>query len=623
VVLAGTCWLSRAVAQEEPAGPSASPLAKALQTKVPLDFQQVPLTDVVEYLRTELKLNVVLDLKAAEKIGFNPAQTPVTLHVTHVPLRSALALLLEPLQLGFDDRGDVLFITSQEKLASRLTTVVYEVSDLVKAAPVQPPQEPNAPEQGPQFEYLPLLKSLRSTIDPESWVDAGGRGVVLPFEGTLVVSQTAAAHERIAFVLAELRRLQKLAPGEDGPADALSQALDQTVSLEFQDAGIPDVAAKLREMISADVLIDQAALAEGGIAEDTRLTGKVTRLPFRVALALLLEPYGLAWSRRHDAILITTSARGASDLYVRLYNVRDLPQELAPRVDEPGAAPSVGAPPQEQPAGAVGGLGGGFGDGLATPQPAAPRGPASLTQMVATLVQSGSWAELGGLADLGYAHGALIVRQTESGHAAIRKLLADFRQFRARLKGQAAAEEDPLAKLLATKVLVQFENVPLIEVLDKLATAHELAVALDLKAFFDAGMAIDAAVSLKLADVRLDEALRRMLDPLELTFVPKDGAIYVTTPDGASRLLVTRFYDIRDLLPPKFPAAMAGGVDDRSLVGVITDTIAPDSWTEVGGYGALVVLPDSLAIDQTPEVHDRISALLAELRKVRGQRRRE
>jgi hypothetical protein len=160
-------------------------------------------------------------------------------------------------------------------------------------------------------------------------------------------------------------------------------------------------------------------------------------------------------------------------------------------------------------------------------------------------------------------------------------------------------------------------------VLDKLATAHELAVALDLKAFFDAGMAIDAAVSLKLADVRLDEALRRMLDPLELTFVPKDGAIYVTTPDGASRLLVTRFYDIRDLLPPKFPAAMAGGVDDRSLVGVITDTIAPDSWTEVGGYGALVVLPDSLAIDQTPEVHDRISALLAELRKVRGQRRRE
>ncbi len=62
-------------------------------------------------------------------------------------------------------------------------------------------------------------------------------------------------------------------------------------------------------------------------------------------------------------------------------------------------------------------------------------------------------------------------------------------------------------------------------------------------------------------------------------------------------------------------AAMA---DFDTLIELITSTIAPDTWDEVGGAGAIEPFPVnlSLVISQTQEVHEQIADLLDQLRRL-------
>jgi general secretion pathway protein D len=68
------------------------------------------------------------------------------------------------------------------------------------------------------------------------------------------------------------------------------------------------------------------------------------------------------------------------------------------------------------------------------------------------------------------------------------------------------------------------------------------------------------------------------------------------------------------------PGGMGGGVqpDFESLIELITATIAPTTWSDVGGAGAVKQFAGnlSLVISQTQEVHEQISDLLEQLRRL-------
>lgn len=68
------------------------------------------------------------------------------------------------------------------------------------------------------------------------------------------------------------------------------------------------------------------------------------------------------------------------------------------------------------------------------------------------------------------------------------------------------------------------------------------------------------------------------------------------------------------------PGGMGGAAmaDFDTLMELITSTIAPDTWDEVGGAGAMEPYPTnlSLVISQTQEVHEQIADLLEQLRRL-------
>ncbi len=101
-----------------------------LKDPVTLEFVETPLSDVIDFLRDYTQVNIVLDKLALEEEGVT-SDTPVTIHVEQIALKSALKLLLGGLNLTYLIKDDVLQITSQNQAGNELIHKVYPVADLV------------------------------------------------------------------------------------------------------------------------------------------------------------------------------------------------------------------------------------------------------------------------------------------------------------------------------------------------------------------------------------------------------------------------------------------------------------------------------------------------------------
>jgi hypothetical protein len=101
----------------------------ALSEKTELDCDETPLREVVAALAKRHNLSIVMDRPALDAVGIQE-DTPVTLHVKAVTLRSALRLMLEGLDLSYLVRYETLQFTTRDRVVENLVTRVYKVRDL-------------------------------------------------------------------------------------------------------------------------------------------------------------------------------------------------------------------------------------------------------------------------------------------------------------------------------------------------------------------------------------------------------------------------------------------------------------------------------------------------------------
>ncbi len=230
----------------------------------PFDFQQTPLSEVIDFLRDATGVNIVVDWRGLELSGIT-SNEPVTLRLEGVRFRSALNLLMQQLGLTYSIRDDVLLITTPLRDQGRLISRVYDVADLVVpirtlpkivtpmgifnwpdaqtggagAMPFVMPNQPLAqvgvggssydgqsafggtgtepagtagPQPAQAIDFDTLIELIKSTVAPDTWEDAGGAGTIAEFPGnlSLVISQTQEVHDQIRDLLQQLRRLQDL-----------------------------------------------------------------------------------------------------------------------------------------------------------------------------------------------------------------------------------------------------------------------------------------------------------------------------------------------------------------------------------------------------------------------------
>jgi hypothetical protein len=110
--------------------PAEAKIRKALEEQTECDFTEMPLGEVVGYLKDRHDIEIQLDTKSLEDMGAS-SETPITLHLKGVTLRSALRHILRQLDLTYTIQDEVLFVTTPDVAATLVVPHVYYVADLV------------------------------------------------------------------------------------------------------------------------------------------------------------------------------------------------------------------------------------------------------------------------------------------------------------------------------------------------------------------------------------------------------------------------------------------------------------------------------------------------------------
>ncbi len=169
--------------------PNAETLKK-LESLVPCEFHEMPLENVLDFLSDFAEVQTYIDARSLEDVGIG-SDVPVTIKLKDVPLEMALRLILGQHNLAYTLDNGVVIITTEEEANSEasLDIRVYRVSDLVDSPPA----------------LTDLMDLITSTVEPNTWADAGCSGVIRPYRGALVITQSFRVHQKVEKLLSDLR----------------------------------------------------------------------------------------------------------------------------------------------------------------------------------------------------------------------------------------------------------------------------------------------------------------------------------------------------------------------------------------------------------------------------------
>lgn len=169
----------------------------------------------------------------------------------------------------------------------------------------------------------------------------------------------------------------------------------------------------------------------------------------------------------------------------------------------------------------------------------------------------------------------------------------------------------------------RFVDMPLVEVMDKVSEKTGVPIYLTRK-IEDAGVQPDQPISVTARGISAESFLRLVLKDIHLTTMVCDESVKITTIEDAQspENMVMRVYPVADLLDYyRLPASEGGAVvaDFDSLMNMITSTIEPDSWQDVGGPGGIIGHENSrtLVVTQRRDIHEKLAGTLNTVRQAK------
>ncbi len=176
--------------------------------------------------------------------------------------------------------------------------------------------------------------------------------------------------------------------------------------------------------------------------------------------------------------------------------------------------------------------------------------------------------------------------------------------------GLSATKKTSLEECLGLPVSLHCKDASLVSLIDDLRAWRGINIVLDRKALEDEGISQDTKINIRIGNVALKSALNLVLRQVGLTWKIQDEVVLITTPRVARAPLVRKIYSISDLVRVDRSSRKCKNAAKRDaeaeaadeVMGLIEDTIAPQSWLSVGGDCALeyVSLGRALGITQTP-----------------------
>ncbi|HYE02198.1 MAG TPA: hypothetical protein VD963_03065 [Phycisphaerales bacterium] len=217
-------------------------LAAMETTKVPVDFTDNTLEDVLAFVESVTQLNIDVDWESLGEIGID-RETPITMNFSPMPVRTVLDRVLEKASTDNFAKADwavndgVLMIASRDDLNRHTTLVIYNITDLLLQIPDyfdapqidlqgvlqqgeggggqspfqenQQDQQRDPEERRERIEQIQRI--IQENVDYEGWrANGGDTGTMDELNGSLIVRNTPRNHREITGLLSKLREIRSM-----------------------------------------------------------------------------------------------------------------------------------------------------------------------------------------------------------------------------------------------------------------------------------------------------------------------------------------------------------------------------------------------------------------------------
>lgn len=245
VVVVAALLAGTGMAQVTPGvGPSREPSTlEVLNQSIPeFAATDASLREVIEYLQSVApNANIEVRWTVLADAGVDLDKQNITLKLKNPRLSQVLREVMQQaggsdLVLAYRAVGKSIVISTQKDLGGEMVSKAYDLRDLLsgtarfQAPQMDPSQAMNqmstggsggggggssnlfqggnrggaqgagsasmSGDQGPEMQKI--LKIIRTTIAPDSWDEAGGKGTINPFNGVIVVYNSPLVHQQIA-----------------------------------------------------------------------------------------------------------------------------------------------------------------------------------------------------------------------------------------------------------------------------------------------------------------------------------------------------------------------------------------------------------------------------------------
>jgi hypothetical protein len=330
-------------------------------------------------------------------------------------------------------------------------------------------------------------------------------GIVFVTPITLLRAQPAAAEQNKA-ADTKAPAKQELPPSlaikiADEPraidtATLVPPKLAARATVRFDDKSLQDVIDWLKAQ-QIDVQVDQKELAEANILLSEQLTERLDNEPIFLLLERL-KTLGLGWYIAEDQLQLTVYGAAKNQLNTVPYMLSDLFDAGYPRE--------------------------------------------RIVSTITNTIRPQSWrSQPVVLGDV------LFVRQNQAVQHEVAGLLSALRKHGRRTVISDLPAHEVLRKKLEEPITVKFRDIPLATAVAELSKAAQCEIRLDLVTLREKKVRDRAPVSADAKDQKLKNVLRGMLAELKLTWILRDGVLWITAPSTAETQLLTAVYDVRDL----------------------------------------------------------------------------
>ncbi len=331
------------IARPERGGPRGSvrtsTFMAALDTPVPINFQQEPFEQAIEKLASSQNLNVIVKWHDLQRVGVAPT-VPITLRVPNeISLKRALTEVLDQAgaggaTLGYEITDEAIVIATQDTLDRNTHQVVYDINDLLMEVPNfndapmpdlaeanrrnQPRPQPNpqnawhddddesdssardVADPDRQRRVAEIIGLIQDNVAPQSWRDRGGVvGHISEINGQLVITQNSSAQRAIGDLLGKLREQRAIQIAVEARFITVSShyleelGMDLDIVLNSGNAGydfIPGANGPVTDPVLGNALLLPRSFSRLGFTPNAPALGTATGTA--QAVTPVPQPYG-------------------------------------------------------------------------------------------------------------------------------------------------------------------------------------------------------------------------------------------------------------------------------------------------------------------------------------------